>query len=280
MPTPLRIVGTVASPGYAAGPVYRLEREAAAYDPSGNPETEAARLASAIAVASEQITGLMESADEDSAAILEFQVAMLEDESLAEPVLDAIAQGTDAASAWRTALDVQVAEYEAAEDTYFRARSADLADIRNRVLDALGGAVNGKIPAGSVLVGGDISPTAFLSADWSKGGGIVLEAGSARGHVAMLARARGVPMLVSTGTVNAAKGDRVLLDAEHGGVIVTPAAADDDAFAAAQTAWASRRAAAEGGLKQPAVTRDGVTISMMVNIAEPADVTHLSLIHI
>lgn len=277
MPTPLRIVGTVASPGYAAGPVYRLERETAAYVPSGNPETEAARLGSAIAAANEQIGALMSGADTESAAILEFQIAMLEDESLAEPVLDAIAQGIDAAAAWRAALDAQVAEYETAEDTYFRARGADLADIRNRVLDALGGAVNGKAPAGSVLVGSDISPTTFLSADWSQGGGIVLEAGSARGHVAMLARARGVPMLVGTGPIFAAKGDRVLLDAEHGGVTVAPLVADDDAFASAHKAWAARRSAADGGLMQPAVTRDGVTISMMVNIAEPGDVDHIDV---
>ena len=276
MPTPLKIVGTVASPGYAAGPVYRLEREAAAYAPSGNPETEAARIASAIAIASEQIAALME-ADTDSAPILEFQVAMLEDESLAEPVLDGIAQGVDAATAWRAALDAHVAEYEAAEDAYFRARSADLADIRNRVLDTLGGAPNPKAPAGSVLVGSDISPTMFLSADWSKGGGIVLEAGSARGHVAMLARARGVPMLVGTGPVAAGMGDRVLLDAEHGAVTITPVAADDDAFVAAQTAWTATLSAAESGLLQAAITRDGITVSMMVNIAEPEDVAHLDI---
>src|SRR6188768_373087 len=107
MPAPRRISGTVASPGYAAGPVYRLQREAAAYAPSGDPETEAARLASAIASAIAQIGALMERADSDSAAILEFQVAMLEDESLSEPVFDAVAQGTAAAAAWRVGLDAQ-----------------------------------------------------------------------------------------------------------------------------------------------------------------------------
>ena len=75
----------------------------------------------------------------------------------------------------------------------------------------------GVVPAGAILCGDDITPTRFLQADWSGGGGIVLSAGSAASHVAMLARARGVPMVVGARRRSMPRaGDCVLLDAEHG----------------------------------------------------------------
>jgi phosphoenolpyruvate-protein phosphotransferase (PTS system enzyme I) len=277
MPAPLKLAATVASPGYAAGRVHRIERQAASYAPSGSADTEAARLSSAIAQAGSEIATLIEANDSDSAAILEFQAAMLEDETLAEAAFTAIASGTDAATAWREALAPQVAEYEDADDEYFRARSADLRDIRDRVLDALGGAVNGVLPAGSVLVGSDISPTVFLSANWSEGGGVVLEAGSARSHVAMLARARGCPMLVGTGRIDAAPGDRILIDGEHGSFTLRPGAAEDQAFETARELWRRRLALADARAAQPAVSRDDVTIAVMVNIAEPRDVETIDI---
>ena len=44
-----------------------------------------------------------------------------------------------------------------------------------------------------------MTPTRFLETDWRHGGGIALSAGSAASHVAMLARSRGVPMVVGLG---------------------------------------------------------------------------------
>ena len=154
MPTPLKISGTVASPGYAAGPVFRLERQATAYAPSGSSETEAARLGSAIMAARDQVVA----ADQcgGSGELPRFSSSRSRcsrTRASREPALAAIADGTDAASAWTSALDGQVAEYAGAEDAYFSARSADIADIRDRVLDALGGASAGEVPPGSVLVG-------------------------------------------------------------------------------------------------------------------------------
>ena len=53
-----------------------------------------------------------------------------------------------------------------------------------------------------MLAGEDLTPTRFLSVDWSRGGGIALFAGSPSSHVAMLARSRGVPMVVGLGAID------------------------------------------------------------------------------
>jgi len=275
MPTPLSVSGIVASIGYASGPLYLIDRTKRSYAGSGDADTEAGRLRSALARAAAEVSGLMASADDDSALILEFQVAMMEDESLAAPAFVAIAEGVDAAAAWTAALDVEIAGYERAEDGNFRARSADLRDIRDRVLRVLTGSAEDRAPAGAILFGRDLSPTQFLSTDWSAGGGIVLLDGSTASHVAMLARARGVPMLVGVGALQAANDDFVLVDAEHGRLIVLPDTEERHEFLRASTAHLQLMNLARTQMGRPAVSSDGIGVDVLVNVAEPADVDRI-----
>lgn len=272
-----RVVGTVASIGYASGPLFRLDAEASPYAPSGDPVTEANRLRAALARAAIDLGALMERSDEESAAILEFQVAMIEDDSLSEPAFAAIESGTDAATAWNNSLSTEIHGYEAAEDAYFRARSADLRDIAARVLRAVTGTRDQRPPTGAIIHGRDITPTQFLAMDWSGGGGIVLSEGSSASHVAMLARSRGVPMLVGTGPIPAANDDLILLDAEHGRIVVLPDTEARHEFLKASTAHLHLLQHARSHLRDPAITADGARIEVLVNIAEPADVESIDI---
>jgi phosphotransferase system enzyme I (PtsI) len=269
--------GTVASIGYASGPLFIMDDGHDAYTPSGDPETETGRLKAALAQAASEISELMAGADADSAAILEFQVAMIEDDSLSEGAMSAIASGKDAASAWSETLDQQVAEYEAAEDAYFAARGADLRDIAARVLRALRGVAEHLPPAGAILHARDITPTQFLAMAWGQGGGIALSEGSSASHVAMLARSRGVPMVVGIGPINAVNGDFVLLDAEHGRLTVPPDNEARHEFIRASTAHLHLMQSARSHLHKPAMTSDGARIDVLVNIADPDDVDGIDI---
>ena len=71
------------------------------------------------------------------------------------------------------------------------------------MLRLLAGEADAALPAGAILIGEDLPPSRFLAIDWSKGGAIVLERGSPLSHVAILARARGVPMVTGLGEVPA-----------------------------------------------------------------------------
>ena len=121
------LIGRAAAPGLAAGPVVVVDTLAGEVAASGDPHTEAANLAAALDAASAQIAGLMEMVEPDAAEMLEFQMAMLEDEELTAPARAAIAGGASAAAAFAGALDAAIADYRASDDEYFRARSADLA---------------------------------------------------------------------------------------------------------------------------------------------------------
>ena len=79
----------------------------------------------------------------EAAQILEFQVALLDDEDFLDPIFAAIAEGAPAHLAWLSALDEQIADYNSAPDEYLQARSSDLADLRDRArrLEKPGGEV-------------------------------------------------------------------------------------------------------------------------------------------
>src|SRR5215475_11220345 len=131
--------GKVASPGLVAGRIRVHARRATSETSAGTPAEEAQRLEMALSTAATQLVRLSQTVDEAAQGILEFQIALIEDDELVEPVRQAIAVGGVAAKAWRQALDAQVSDYQAASDAYFRARAADLADLRDRVLDLLAG---------------------------------------------------------------------------------------------------------------------------------------------
>ena len=201
--------------------------------------------------------------------MLGFQVAMLSDDELVRPTLEAVEAGESAAVAWEAAMDAEIAGYRAAGDDHFAARTADLEDIRDRVLGHLTqGAAGPVIPAGSVVVAADLPISRFLAINWALGGAIVLTQGSPSSHVAMLARARGVPMVVGLdGDAVAMAGREALVDAATGEVVLDPTETTRVAFAAkAQTEKTVNAERAEF-LAGPAVTKDGIRIALNINVA-------------
>ena len=176
-------------------------------------------LLSAIARSVEELSRLMERADPLGRELFEFQSEMLRDPALAEPAMLRIDNGEPAALAWMTAMDDYIATFD---DDGHEGRNMDLVDIRNRVLGALSGTPRPGFPAGAVFVADDIEPSVFLDHDWGPGGGLALRRGSTSGHVAMLARAYGVPMVTGLGLFEVKPGSPVLVDGEAGTIVVHP----------------------------------------------------------
>ncbi|RWM98118.1 MAG: phosphoenolpyruvate--protein phosphotransferase [Mesorhizobium sp.] len=273
----MRIEGIPASPGYAEGPLFNLDRPPAAYVAKASEAEEKAALKAAIGKAVSRLTSLVETADGDAAGILEFHIAMLEDVALSAPAFAALGSGEPADAAWRQALDAEIAGYEASDQDYFRARAADLRDIRDQVLRALSEDSETAAPLGAILYGLDIAPTRFLETDWSRGGGIALEAGSTASHVAMLARSRGVPMVVGLGAFADEPTGNALLDAEHGGIVLSPSPKEIEAFRQSSSSFAARQGQAQTFLAQPAATKAGTCVRVQVNIACPSDVDGIDI---
>lgn len=272
MPRPIELSGEPASPGFASGPVYLAHgAETSRYTPLKTVDAEIDALNRARQEALERLQNMVDALDAEAAAILEFQLAMVADDTLFEDAFAFIREGSTADAAWTKALNREISGYAASEDEYFRARAADLADIRDRVRAALTGSAEDRIPVGAICVADDISPTRFLEHDWSEGG-LVLRGGSATSHVSMLAKSRGVPAIVGIGETPIPDGALALLDASEAHVIVAPDNVAVSQFQRKKTAYSRLREAAAVRAHEVALTADGEKVDILVNIARPEDV--------
>ena len=278
------LAGQVASPGLVAGHIRLAGRRAAASVQAAEPGEERRRFVAALALATEELGRLLErEQDQAASGILEFQLALIEDAELIEPVQEAIASGSAAAAAWSNVLGRQIADYETAEDEYFRGRATDLADLRERVIDALAGPRGDEAEAieGAILVAEDLGPSRFLELDWRRYRGGALTGGSVSGHVAILARARGVPLIVGLelGPDTLIGGTEAILDAEEGRLILDPVGRTRDRFAKRLAERRSKAAADARFLARPALTRAGAAVAVAINVDEPGILDRIDPAH-
>ncbi|MCP3417141.1 phosphoenolpyruvate--protein phosphotransferase [Bradyrhizobium brasilense] len=267
--------GRTASIGFAHGPFVRVDAGAAGERVAGTLVEEALALRNAIDVASGQIADLAASAGGEAAQILEFQVALLEDEDLIEAIFASIGEGRPADIAWRSTLDAHIADYNSAPDDYLKARSSDLADLRDRVVHVLRGDQGQplKVPSGGVICADDLPPSRFLEIDWSGGGGLALLRGSPTSHVAMLARARGIPMVVQLGSIPDI-GTMALLDGEGATLELDPNAEQVRTFEKRRDSHLKSRASARAILRRPTASWRGERIKLFINIQRVEDLEH------
>ena len=269
-----RIQGRSAAPGVALGPLVRLAvaKHGAREHQSVAEEHQA--LADALA-ASQAALGLLagEAGDADAEAILAFQVALLEDDNLTAPALALIAQGEAANRAWSATIDPEIASYEEASDPHFRARASDLRDLRDRVLRNLAGETDQIVPPGVIVAADDIPPSMFLATDW-RDGGLVLRRGSPSSHVAILARSRGVPMIVGVDVDRLEDGSDVLLDGDAGTLVVDPDAEMRAIFHQRRAEQTKVRQAAVA-FRGPVLTASGERVRVMINVTGLAELRGL-----
>ena len=124
---------------------------------------------------------------------------------------------------------------------------------------------------GAIVVDDDLTPSRFLSLDWSILGGVALERGSPSSHVAMLARARGVPMATNLG--EAPESGEAVLDAEAGLLVVRPDPATRERYARRLDERRPEHAEATALLARPAVTAAGERVEVMLNVDDPGAVS-------
>jgi len=269
-----RVRGRSAAPGIALGPLFRLApvRHDARQHRSAAEEHQA--LVDALAASQRALALLAGAADDaDAEAILAFQMALLEDDNLTAPAFALIAQGEVANRAWSAAIDPEIASYDEASDSLFRARASDLRDLRERVLRNLAGETDQIVPSGVIVAADDMPPSMFLVTDW-RGGGLVLRRGSPSSHVAILARSRGIPMIVGVDVDHLGDGIDVLLDGDAGTLVIDPDAETRAAFLL-RLAEQSKIRQAAASFRGPAFTASGERVQVMINVTGLAELSDL-----
>jgi phosphotransferase system enzyme I (PtsI) len=276
----VRLTGTPVAPGLAFGPLVRLGGTTQVTRARGSRDEEREALAAALAAAQDDLARILAgAASADEEGIIAFQIALLEDEELTYPAHTAIEAGETADTAWRLAMDAQIEDYSSSDSEYFRARTADLRDLYERVSGHLAGQLVEDIPRGAIVVADDLAPSRFLATDWSDGG-LVLHQSGATSHVAILARARGVPMLIGVEAAALDGHSQALLDAHNGLLILDPDATTRQAFDRQREAHALQQVADARYLGKEARTSSGERVRVLINVAGPDDLETLDPAHV
>ena len=270
------IQGIAGAPGIAIGPVFRFERiYVEVRERFAGVDKEHARLQSALEAAQHQLNTLhaevAQRADASEAAIFQVHHEILSDPGLIDAVRAAIADGRSAAEAWQIATAEHAAELAELSDALLAERAADIRDVGARVLRLLTGAGDAApaLPDESVIVvANDLTPSETVALDPQRVLGFCTAVGGPNAHTAILARALGLPAIVSAGAgvLELAAGTQVILDGGTGMLTVSPSADLIADARAAQRRQQQQRADAARSAAEPAVTADGHRVEIVANI--------------
>ncbi|MGE0722902.1 MAG: phosphoenolpyruvate--protein phosphotransferase [Alphaproteobacteria bacterium] len=201
--------------------------------------------------------------------ILETYRMFAEDRGWIQRIREAIAGGLTAEAAVQKVQDDTRARMQTVSDPYLRERLFDLQDLTNRLLLHLAGerAAPAELPEEIVLIARSMGPAELLDYDRSRLRGLVLEDGSPTAHVTIVARALDIPVVgrVAGAAQRAEPGDLVVVDGDHGQVFIRPGEDIQQRVAEGMRARAAQRAAYAALRDAPAVTRDGVAVSLQLN---------------
>jgi phosphotransferase system enzyme I (PtsP) len=166
-------------------------------------------------------------------------------------------------------------------DPYLRERLHDLDELATRLLHRLVGqdivGSSALLPDNAILVARNMGPAALLDYDRSRLRGLVLEEGGPTSHIAIVARALGIPAVGNveniTGVVET--GDAIIVDGGSAQVQVRPQPDVESAFKEKARLRARRQEQYRRLRDLPARTRDGVDMSLNLNAGLLIDLPHL-----
>ncbi|MCK4303798.1 MAG: phosphoenolpyruvate--protein phosphotransferase [Candidatus Eisenbacteria sp.] len=277
--------GTGASAGLAMGPAHRLVSQE--YQIS-NQRVAASEVASEIrqlrrsfAASRDGIRTLrqrLKKQPEDPVdQILASHLMIVQDRELVREMVVAIkTERMNAARAVRSILRAKARYMESLPSELFRARAADIRDVERRVLGHLFGdetSGTAHFPPGSILVACEIAPSDTAAFGPQQVVAFVAERGTLASHVTIMARSRGIPVVVgvSDATETIPHGEVLIVDGERGVVIVSPTRADVAEYKERLKGERRISVMLDSSRRLPGETLDGKRIPVLANIDRPGD---------
>ena len=167
-------------------------------------------------------------------------------------------------------------------DPYLRERLHDLDDLANRLLRQLLGQDHAptreRLPENAVIVARMMGPAALLDYDTKRLRGLVLEEGGPTSHVAIVARALGIAAVgeIANATGIVDPGDAIIADGTTGDVHIRPSPDLEAAYAERVRLRARRQQQYLALRDKPCITKDGETVTLMLNAGLLIDLPHIS----
>lgn len=281
-----QLAGATLSGGIAKAPIVlhrpKVEIEKLVSD---SPEDEEKRFHGALHSLQQSVDTMIDQAglEEGSAHrdILESYRLFSQDQGWIDRIAEAIHTGLTAEAAVRKVQEELHARLSQITSVYIQERIHDLEDLSERLLYHLQGvepsAALGELPDAFILVAHNLGPAELLEYDAKRLKGVVLAEGGATSHVAIIARMMDIPMVGRVENILGvvSRGDLAVVQGDQGLVYVRP---PEDIEAAADAEIAARAfqvAIYAAGRDQPSETKDGVRISLNLNLGLFVNAEHL-----
>jgi phosphotransferase system enzyme I (PtsI) len=277
-----RYQGLGVSEGVVMGRVLRLQKGARdvyrAEIGDEDLERERRRFRAAVRLSRRQLETIKQRAEKElgrgHAYIFDAHLLFLEDAKLTRDVEDYIVKEHSNAE-WATKVvgDRLLSIYAQMNDEYLRERGSDIEDVIQRLLANLTGEglKYPNLSEDAVIVSPDLLPSTVAELDLNHVKAIATDSGGWTSHMAIIARGLGLTAVVGLRDFyqRTRTGDRIIVDARQGEVILHPTieTAGQFAFSTPQRETESASIVESG----PVTTRDNVAIALRANVELPAE---------
>jgi len=284
--------GVAVSRGIAIGRVHVVERNQLEITEiridEDEVENEVVRLHKAVQLAKQHLREVREhipsSTPLEIAAFIDTHLLMLDDAAFSEEPARIVRQ-TRCNAEWAVKLqrDALVAVFDEMDDAYLRTRRDDVDNVVDRIIRNLlrHQQLRHEVPdqklKAMIILASDLTPADLVLLQHHGVAGFVTEFGGQTSHMSILARSLGIPGVVGVHHARRyiKEDETVIVDGEDGVVV---GAADERILAEYRERQDQRRRYVAGlqVLREaPAVTLDGVSITLHANIDLPGDIDSL-----
>src|SRR3954464_6988290 len=285
---PLRLSGLKLVAGMARGEaVFHEPRVIVEHTVADDIEAERDRVYSAFRKMREQIDNMARETEfgtiGEHQEILETYRMFAYDEGWSRRINEAIDSGLTAEAAIERVQQRTRPRMQEIDDPLLQERMHDLEDLSNRLLRIVSGRMGTAAQIGltrdTVLVARNLGPAELLEYDRRRLKAVLLEEGSLTSHMVIVARAIGVPVLGRLQDIrhSVEEAEQILVDGDNGSVIIRPNRHLLTGFEQRMALSQKRRAEFAAVKSLPAVTQDGLQVSVMVTAGLAEDAAALGM---
>lgn len=208
-------------------------------------------------------------------ALFEAYLRLLESRSLIDEIEKEIKMGQWAQGALKHVIHRQIAQFESLDDVYLRERASDIRDLGKRILACIQASKREQriFPKNTILVSDELTASALMEMPTDCLVGVVSGCGSANSHVAILARALGLPTVMGVSGTPMAElaGQELIVDGYDGQIYVSPTASIKKIFRQLIQEQAQLDEQLESLRELRATTTDAHTVALYVNAGLAAE---------
>ena len=276
--------GTGASAGIGIGKAAILREEKLVIENTGieDAEAEKERFKSAVEQSIADVSALADDMasriGEKEAEILNGHLMLLQDPMLTGEIENQIDNDKVCSEfAVETVCNMYADMFASMDDELMQQRAADMRDIKTRMQKILLGVQSvdvSLLPAGTILMAEDLTPSVTAGINPDNVAGIVTELGGRTSHSAILSRALEIPAVVAaSGILSEVKdGDELILDGESGEIFVNPGSDLIAEYEKRRDAYLQEKEELKQYIGTSSTTVDGVTVEIAANIGKSEDV--------